>query len=186
VKRFIRLCKRLAAWTMFVAVAWLWVSSYQTEQWLWYATGRRAGLRSVGIASCRGTIAISLSTWSRVATSRSIEAGERRWVYRRIETRDEIIEPVPPDARLTAGFGWMASYPQEDAELPVAWRFVILPWWGAAGAGALAMTAVAGARASSRVLRRRPHRAGGPVPPPHDATDPRTGWRWPLPPYVSS
>jgi hypothetical protein len=191
VKRAIRLARQIAALTACIAVAWFWIGSYQIEEWLCYSTGQRTGLRSVGVASCRGTIALSMSRWTPAASSRSVEVEDRGWIHRRMDTQDGVIEPVPPDATLSAGFGWMASAPQENDMASVTWRFLILPWWGVAAAGVMATMAVAGVKACCRRKRGRPRQqpaAAVARSRPGGGTDSLSepAWQWPLPPHVSS
>ena len=100
----------------------LWVRSYAQVDWLWY----RTQATQIGIASCRGTITLGVSN-SHVDSIQ--DAG---FTHNRMDATDLLIDPVPPDMQLHAGFGVMSERPQIDHIAPVTWRFLALPWWSIA------------------------------------------------------
>jgi hypothetical protein len=132
----------LAVACVFAAV--LWLRSYSIADWFWY----RTETSQVGIASCRGAITFALSSSSARVTE------ESGLTHNVMDASDRLIDPVPPDMRLVAGFGAMTERPQFDALAPVTWRFLVVPWWSIAvlAAGALLASKV---KAHARSLTHR-------------------------------
>lgn len=137
--RLIRSIRRAMLVMACLFAALLWARSYVTADWFWYRTGATTpGLRSVAVASSHGSITFSVARASgRAVAPDPIE--DVGFTHDRMEASDLLIDPVPPDMRLVAGFGLMSEHPQPDEIAPVTWRFVVFPWWSVTALAAAAL-----------------------------------------------
>ena len=146
--------RRTVAFVACVFAVVLWARSYRTVDWLWYRRDTAdEGMRSVAVASCRGTIAFSFS--AAVRPARVNDEDEAGFNHYRVDATDLLIDPVPPDMRLRAGFGAMTTRPRDfDERSAVVWRFLVIPWWGVLVLGVSAGAAPGAAAHASSLTRR--------------------------------